>query len=551
MRFPLFLLLVALLESPAHASCDYTGSFRQPDGAPLKVYHRAENLILRPAFWTAEQVLTRTVGDRFVVADRPDRTATFERDSHGCVASVTLTGFRLDGILPRLDGRTAVDLLFDHQPAAAAALASKSDRTAAIQWGEQVLGKFPSRARDAADYLVELAGRVPADSNLERLIGDALVATSRRTEAIPHYEAALRLDPADDQAATAMRMLGKSRSALAGWTLPFALDSLFTPPEPPELAEVVRQWKARDLRPTDVKVIDVQPYDLGRMKGEIRFISHRIQGSLHYGAVIVPAGAGPKSCAVVIDAKGVSPTYDPRRLDTPPDSISLEAEDQARYVTFVPSYRGEQLIFRERTLVSEGDRMNVWDGATDDALAFLDAALRVTPEADPARIGIFGRSRGGTVALLAAIRDPRIRVVVAWAAPTDHFVLMGSGGWSRREIVEEGLRQKSPPTGIGGQFIETFLARAIARERGLEDVRQLLISSSPLYFAARLPEATQLHYGADDPVVGARNGRAIAAERAVESHFYPGFGHDTDRIAAAESSRRFLASHLACPTSCR
>ena len=32
------------------------------------------------------------------------------------------------------------------------------------------------------------------------------------------------------------------------------------------------------------------PYDLGKVKGEIRFISHRVQGSLHYGAVVVPAG---------------------------------------------------------------------------------------------------------------------------------------------------------------------------------------------------------------------------------------------------------------------
>jgi dipeptidyl aminopeptidase/acylaminoacyl peptidase len=186
----------------------------------------------------------------------------------------------------------------------------------------------------------------------------------------------------------------------------------------------------------------------------------------------------------------------------------------------------------------------VWDGATNDAIAFLNAALRVTPEADPERIGIFGRSRGGTVALLAAIRDPRIRAVVAWSAPVDHFNLMGYGGWSRRELAGEGLRRKSPTTGIAGQFIETFLRRAIAGERDLADVRHLLIASSPLYFAQRLSVPTQLHYGEDDPVVSARNGRALMAKTKADAHFYPGFGHDTDRIAANESSRRFFAEHL-------
>jgi pimeloyl-ACP methyl ester carboxylesterase len=540
----LVLIAVLLLDSRAHACDDYTGSFRQPDGAPLKVYLRDRNLILRPAFWTAEQRLTRTNGDRFVVPDRLERTATFNRDGHGCVSAVSLTGFGIDGPLPRLDRKTAVDLFFERRPVEAALLAAKTDPKHAVAWGQQLLERFPSRSTDTAAYLTELARRIPPNSELERLVGDALVNTSRRTEAVRRYEAALRLDPNNDQASAALRMLGTSNSGPSGWTLPFSLDALFAEPTREEIAAVLRDWQSRDLRPTDVTLIEVQPYDLGHVKGEIRFISHRIQGSLHYGAVIVPAGAQARSCAVIVDAKGVSPDYEPRRLDTPPSSVVLQAEDQGKYVTLLPGNRGEQIIFRGRTFLSEGDRTNVWDGATDDALAFLNAALTVTPEADPDRIGVFGRSRGGTVALLAAIRDPRIRSVVAWAAPVDHFYLMGSGGWSRRELVAEGLRRRSPTTGIGGQFIETFLKRAIARERELNDVRHLLIASSPLYFAERLPAATQLHFGEDDPVVSARNGRAIAGKRTVDAHFYPGFGHDTDRIGANELSRRFFAKHL-------
>ena len=102
-------------------------------------------------------------------------------------------------------------------------------------------------------------------------------------------------------------------------------------------------------------------------------------------------------------------------------------------------------------MTSEGDRSDVWDGATDDALALLNVALKITPEADARRIAVFGRSRGGTVALLAAIRDPRIRQVVDWAGPSDLFRLMGQDGWTQREAVAEGLRYRSPPRGIGGR----------------------------------------------------------------------------------------------------
>jgi acetyl esterase/lipase len=449
----------------------------------------------------------------------------------------------MGGLLPRLTRATPVDVLFDHRPAEAAALAASNSKSA-IGWGQRLLERFPSRAADAVVYLTELAKRVPADSDLQRLLGDALIATGRREDAVPRYETALRLDPNNEAAAAALRMAGARKEASSGWTVPFALDSLFAKPTAEEIDAVWRDWQSRDLRPTDVTIIDAMPYDLGKVKGEIRFISHRIHGSLHYGAVVVPAGVEPRSCAVIIDAKGVSPDYEPRRLDVPTSAMVAADNDQGRYVVFLPGNRGEQLIFRNRTLTSEGDRTNVWDGATDDAIAFLNAALRVTPEADPGRIGIFGRSRGGTVALLAAIRDPRIRAVVAWSAPADHFHLMGHGGWSRRELAEEGLRRKSTTRGLAGQFIETFLRRAVARERDLADVRHHLIASSPLYFANRLPAATQLHYGEDDPVVSAANGRAIAAKRAVDAHFYPGFGHDTDRLAANEHSRRFFAKYL-------
>ena len=337
-----------------------------------------------------------------------------------------------------------------------------------------------------------------------------------------------------------------------GWTLPFTLDALFAKPTAAEIEAMREEWRARDLRPTEVKLVEVAPYDLGRVRGEVRIVSHRVHGSLHYGAVIVPAGAAPRSCAVIVDAKGVSWNYFPRNLDSPPGAVVAAGSDQGKYVTFVPGYRGERIILGDRTFTSEGDRTDVWDGAADDTIAFLSAALQVTPEADPERIGAFGASRGGTIALLVGARDPRIRAVVAWAAPTDHFTPAGeTSGWSRRESVQLGLDRKSSPSEIGGQFIELFLRGAIARKQSLAAVRRHLLAGSPLYFAETLP-ATQLHYGEDDVHVPQRHGRDLARRRPdADAHFYAGYGHETDRVTANRLSGEFLARLLLAPAPSR
>ena len=78
-----------------------------------------------------------------------------------------------------------------------------------------------------------------------------------------------------------------------------------------------------------------------------------------------------------------------------------------------------------------------------------------------------------------------------------------------------------------------------------------MIASSPLYFAQRLPRS-QFHYGLEDPSVPVRNGRELVANlrrhgipaSRYESFFYPGQGHDTDRILAPVSSREFLEKIL-------
>jgi len=204
-----------------------------------------------------------------------------------------------------------------------------------------------------------------------------------------------------------------------------------------------------------------------------------------------------------------------------------------------------------RSFKSEGDRRDALDGATDDAIALLNVVLESTPQADANRICAYGRSRGGNVALLLGIRDPRVKCVVDVSGPTDWFYLMGNQGWTEQELWTEGVRIHANTLETGGQNLERFMGRAIEGGADLAAVRQNMIASSPLYFASRLP-LTQVHYGLEDPSVPSRNGYRLIAKMKeggmkagrFQAFFYPGQGHDTDRLAEPEAARAFIKNAL-------
>ena len=217
----------------------------------------------------------------------------------------------------------------------------------------------------------------------------------------------------------------------------------------------------------------------------------------------------------------------------------MMGEFGSRFIYVIPTYRGEKLEFDGKTFISEGDRTDALDGATDDTIAFLSVALQVFPEADHDRICVLGRSCGGTVALLTGIRDKRVDCVVNWSGPTDWFQLMDTEGWTEEEMWADALRTRATPTEPGGQNVERFLSKAIAGKADLAGVRHNMIASSPLYFAAKLP-LSQHHYGLEDPFVptinGYRLGEELRKHRIPPSRykffFYPNQGHDTDRLEA-------------------
>ena len=519
------LALLALLALPVSADLrKYTGRYEQADGNIVHVTLRGDTLVVRPLFWRATQDLVPEGTNRFFSYERPERKASFIVDAKGRVLALRMNGIGHDAPMPKLPHNRPVpaELLMNGHPREAAARLLRRDDALEIAtaWGNFIARALPSKWSDAAKFISEVAAKHPQDKKLREVEGMLLVAAGRRAPAKKAFEVA--------GAEQSLRMLTPDPS----------LDALFEKPSKKEIETVSLRWKERDLSPRDVNVVHRGNLELGRGVAEVRIVSHRVHGSLHYGAVLVPKGA--QRAPVIVEAKGVSPSYFPLDLSRPPYAPQVLGNVQGGAIYFLPAYRGEVLNFDGKSWTSEGDRTDVWDGATDDFIAFAAAALEVTPEADGTRMCAFGKSRGGTVALLAGIRDRRFDCVVAWAAPVDHFFEMVQSGWTPRERAAEGLRSKSDVFGIGGQFIETFLAKS----RTVEEQRLHIIASSPLWFAERLP-ATQAHYGLDDSMVAAGNGVALDARNPkVQLVLHEEAGHDLDKVKAFAETKRFLLQRL-------
>lgn len=536
----------------------YAGRYRLSDGSVLIVEESDGELTLRPIFWRAVQPLSRRGGDSFGVEQREDRKVEFLRSAEGCVTAVKIEGFGDDGVFPRLNAeKVPIEFLLAGQPQIAAEQLIKSEPNAVenyVRIARTLFQRFPSKSSDAVEFLRVLVRHYPRVADVYSTLGDALIAAGKRTEALQSYRRAFELDKTNKTALKGLRRLNalpkSAQPNQTGWTLPFSLDKVFQKPTRAEIKAVQEIWAKRDLSPKDVTQVAQGKINLGYTEAEVRIISHSVHGQKHFGAIIIPDGIAAKA-PVILDLKGVSWDYFPLNLNQI-ISPQILGQNQKRFIYVVPSFRGEILKFNGADYVSEGDRTDSWDGATDDALALLNAALKITPEADANRICAFGKSRGGSVALLAGIRDAKIKCVLDWAGPVDWFELMGTEGWTQKEIASDGLLNKSAPNEDGGQFIERFLAKAITGKWNLRDVRLKMIADSPIYFAERLPQRLQIHYGIEDEMVPVINGRALAEKLKKEGRAAPMFkaffhansGHDLNQKLAFKESETFLMSLL-------
>lgn len=314
------------------------------------------------------------------------------------------------------------------------------------------------------------------------------------------------------------------------------LDRLFAPAQPAEIQTVRSQWASRSPMVQGAQLVSVEPLFIGAAGvAEAGVFAHQVDGNTHYGFVVVPPAARDRDLPVLVYNHGGDGGISLTELAIVVAALGGRAGE---VIIVAPSFRSEQLEAGGQIYQSTGDP-SPWDRDVDDAIALLDLALTGVPAADPDRVVALGISRGGGVALLMGIRDPRIDAVIEIAGPTDFF------GEYVRGVIEEAI--DGNPRDLPGlnTLNETFIQPLVNGAVTSDQVRLELARRSAVLFAESLPPV-QVHHGTADDVVAVSQATALRealdalpARTFDEVYLYEGAGHDPfamtglgDRIGA-------------------
>jgi len=292
------------------------------------------------------------------------------------------------------------------------------------------------------------------------------------------------------------------------------------PPTTAELDAVMAQWKQRDLSARNTTLLGEYTSNADY---DLRIYEHRVADRTHYGAITIPKNAAPGAVPVLVQLDGLDQSNPNLDLNA---QLQMAGELLRGVVYVVPTFRGRNLLYAGASYRADGDFCDAYDGATDDAIAFLSVAENEILAADMNRVMARGGSRGGNTALLMAERDSRIKLVLAMSAPTD---------FNRSEV-----RAK-----YGAQYRCQFIDKMTPEESRLR-----ILASSPLFFPV-LPtiEKVFIFHGDIDDVVPVWNANEMAARLDAQKvltslRIFAGYGHDLGASPDFRSAQRSAIGEL-------
>ena len=500
---------------------EYIGRYALKTDLVFEVKEESGLLTLLPSFWGSTQILDSIDKDTYESLLHPRMKFEFKRDSTGKINSLISTGYNpIAGTAHKLhhDEYKAVEFLLKGKLNKSLAKLNdpneKLSEERVVNLGFNLIRFRRSKAQIAFDFVSEFISKYPNSVDLYQIKGLASLLLNDRENAILAFQEAFQIDSTNSMNISALRLLNaQNQSPIPenAWKLPYSIDDLFKEPIQNEIEDVRNDWKNRDLSTKKYKLEKEQQIEFDGHLYNLQILSHEVHGKKHFGAVLIPKGAKLRSSPIVLELHGVDSRYSPFNLEKA-KMLKILKENRLKTIIAIPSFRGNSLTIGDQKYTSEGSPKDAWDGAADDAIAFLNVIIDQVPESDPTRISVFGKSRGGTVAMLVGVRDSRIGSVINWAGPSGWFSKMGTFGWSLQEQVQWALWERWPPGrgwGIGSQFIDWFLLESINSEKSnLRTVRHNILSSSPIYFLESLPSA-QMHYGVEDGSVPILNAEAL------------------------------------------
>lgn len=304
--------------------------------------------------------------------------------------------------------------------------------------------------------------------------------------------------------------------------------ALFATPTTEEINAVAHSWAQRNLVPRQVTIEETQSIS---PKLSAYIISFSLGNIKEYAAVLAPVTH--QRVPLLFYAGGFDMN------EEPVSSVKVKLpEADLPFIYIVPAMRGQYVSLEVsgkllKSPLSGGSRLDAFDGATDDVIACLNAAGQLFQQADTSKAMIRGGSRGAIVALLAGIRDQRFKRVAPVAFNSD-FV-----GLTAQHYNDPAYKAQ-------------FLNGLINGTATLAQTRQLMIASSPFYFAQRVPEA-QLHAAQQDRITPASQAELLLNEMKKQGvghratlFIYPGRDHHTIAAGNTELESR-INSFISAP----
>ncbi|MCS7060758.1 MAG: alpha/beta fold hydrolase [Anaerolineae bacterium] len=272
----------------------------------------------------------------------------------------------------------------------------------------------------------------------------------------------------------------------------------------PLMIEFLRR---RDYPPGEIVIESVLP----RGANYDRYLaSYRSDGLKIYALLTVPRGERPATgWPVIVFNHG----YIPPAQYRPTERYIAHVDRLARsgYIVFRPDYRGHGN--------SEGEAEGAYGspGYTIDVLNAV-AAIKRFPAADPNRVGMWGHSMGGYIALRAMVTTPDIKAGVIWAGVVASYP----------DLLESWRRPVPPSIPPRARAWRTELVQTYGSPEQNPAFWNAISANS---YLADLSGPLQLHHGTADASVPYEFSQKLrdqvqAAGRVVEFHAYRGDNHN-------------------------